>query len=347
VGTKGEIIRFAGARYVAVRVFALLFLLLAVAPGFVRAATDWDQFLRDHTHADGRVLDGAISHSEGQGVGMLLAVHFADRAAFDRMWQWTHRNLMVRDDGLLAWRWSEQKGVTDRNNATDGDLLVAWALVRAAERWNSSEYRTAGSSLARSVREKLVRSTPRGIVLLPGAEGFEKNGNVIVNLSYWIFPAFPDLARADPSPVWPELAESGRRLLAEVRFGRWGLPPDWLQVGKKLGLPQDREARFSYDAIRIPLYLMWSGAPEGTIRPFRSFWAYFRGAQFLPAWTRLNDDSVDSHDALKGVRAIAAAVDAYPALDKAQLPGSGPSEPYYSDALLMLTKVMLWERAGR
>lgn len=347
MGIKGEIIRFASTRHVAARVFALLFFLLAIAPGIARAAPDWDQFLRDHTQADGRVVDGAASHSEGQGIGMLLAVHYADRAAFDRIWNWTHRNLMVRDDGLLAWRWSEQKGVTDRNNATDGDLLVAWALIRAAERWNSSEYRSAGTSLARSVREKLVRSTPRGIVLLPGVEGFEKNGTLVVNLSYWIFPAFPELARADPSPVWPELAESGRRLLEEARFGRWGLPPDWLQVGEKLGLPQDREARFGYDAIRIPLYLMWSGAPEGTLRAYRAFWAYFRGAPFFPGWTRVDDDSVDSHDALKGVRAIAAAVNAYPALGKTQLPGSGPSEPYYSDALLMLTKVMLWERAGR
>jgi len=347
VATKGEIIRFNSARHVAARALALLALLLAFVTGSACAASDWEQYQRAHVQADGRVTDGAASHSEGQGIGMLLAEHYADRGAFDRIWNWTRRNLMVRDDGLLAWHWTPGKGVTDRNNATDGDLLVAWALVRAAQRWNSSEYRSAGTSLARSVREKLVRPTPRGPVLLPGAEGFEKNGVLVVNLSYWIFPAFPELARADPSPVWPQLAESGRRLLAEAQFGRWGLPPNWLQVGDRLALPPDRPALFGYDAIRIPLYLMWSGASEGTLKPFRAFWEYFRNAPFFPAWTRLDDDSVDSHDALKGVRAIAAAAEVYPMLEQAQLPASGSAEPYYSDALLMLTRVMLWERAGR
>jgi endoglucanase len=72
---------------------------------------------------------GRISHSEGQGFTMLFAVHYGDRAQFDRVWQWTKRNLQVRDDALLAWKW-EQGAVTDRNNASDADILVAWALAR-------------------------------------------------------------------------------------------------------------------------------------------------------------------------------------------------------------------------
>ena len=65
--------------------------MLACGPGAPKNA-DWDQFLRRHVHADGRVIDdgaGGVSHSEGQGIGMLLAVHFGDRATFDRLWKWT------------------------------------------------------------------------------------------------------------------------------------------------------------------------------------------------------------------------------------------------------------------
>jgi endoglucanase len=311
------------------------------------ASAEWEQFLRRHAQLDGRIIDGGASHSEGQGVGMLLAVHFKDRKTFDRIWQWTRQNLMVRDDGLLAWRWAPQVGVTDRNNATDGDILVAWALIRAAAQWNSNEYLAAGSSLARSVRETLTRGTRRGLVLLPGVEGFDQNGTLVLNLSYWVFPAFREFDRVERSPVWSELIQSGHRLLAEAKFGRWGLPPDWLRDGEKLSLLEDREARFGYDAIRIPLYLMWSRDAEETVKPFRSFWAYFRGASFLPTWTNLRDDSVDSHDALKGVRVIAAAVEVYPNLGQAQLPEMDGSQPYFSDALLLLTKMMLWERAGQ
>ena len=203
-------------------------------------SADWDHFLRRHVHADGRVIDdgsGGVSHSEGQGIGMLLAVHFGDRGTFDRLWQWTRKNLMVRDDGLIAWRWSPQTEVTDRNNATDGDVFVAWALMRAGARWDSKEYLDAGISLARAVREKLIRRTARGVVLLPGMEGFEKNGALVLNLSYWVFPAFAEFSRTEKSPVWAELIHTGNRLVAEARFGRWGLPPDWLRQDAGLSLP--------------------------------------------------------------------------------------------------------------
>ena len=57
----------------------------------------------------GRLVDtanGQISHSEGQGYGMLLAVAAGDRVSFERIWGWTRANLMVRGDELQAWRWS-------------------------------------------------------------------------------------------------------------------------------------------------------------------------------------------------------------------------------------------------
>jgi endoglucanase len=49
----------------------------------------------------GRVVDtakGLISHSEGQGYGLLLAVAAGDRSTFDRIWGWTRANLAVRKD---------------------------------------------------------------------------------------------------------------------------------------------------------------------------------------------------------------------------------------------------------
>ena len=143
------------------------------------------------------------------------------------------------------------------------------------------------------------------------------------------------------------MTQNGYSLLDEARYGRWGLPPDWLRQDAGLSLPDDREPRFGYDAVRIPLYLLWGGAERDAIQPFRSFWAYFAGASFLPGWTNLKDDSVGSHDALKGVRAIAVLVAASPNPGRAALPEMDESQPYYSDVLLLLVKMMLWERAGR
>jgi endoglucanase len=109
----------------------------AIAMPLVGALTDkaaWRDYKSRFISEQGRVIDtanGGISHSEGQGYGMLLAVAADDRAGFDALWGWTRANLMVRDDELIAWRWEPDKrpAVADMNDAADGDLLVAWALT--------------------------------------------------------------------------------------------------------------------------------------------------------------------------------------------------------------------------
>ena len=72
------------------------------------SADDWvaysDRFVQD----DGRVVDdanGGISHSEGQGYGLLLAFSAGDRATFERIWTFTLNELLIRSDGLAAWKW--------------------------------------------------------------------------------------------------------------------------------------------------------------------------------------------------------------------------------------------------
>lgn len=329
---------------------AIAGLLLALAAPAAVADADWTTFKDAFVAGDGRVIDtgqGRISHSEGQGFAMLLAVHHGDRAAFERLWQWTERNLLARDDGLLAWRWEPTRGVTDRNNASDGDLLVAWALLRAAERWQVDEHRAAARRIAQAVRAKLLRRTAHGLVLLPGLEGFEKPEGVTVNLSYWVFPALRDIGRADPAPEWDELAATGIAMLRYSYFGRWALPPDWLRLGERVAPADNFPPRFGYDAVRIPVYLIWSAREtDALLKPYRDFWSFFAGAPFLPAWTNLKDDGVDSHGAGPGIRAVAQAVRDFPHARAASLPALARDDGYYSAVLLLLCKAALRERAA-
>jgi len=92
--------------------------------------TVWARFKQNFVAPDGRVIDtgqDGISHSEGQGVAMLLAVHHGDRASFERIWQWTKANLQVREDNLLAWRWTPEAGISDKNNASETYWLRSWS----------------------------------------------------------------------------------------------------------------------------------------------------------------------------------------------------------------------------
>jgi len=327
--------------------FVLPVAAVLTGPAACASGSDWDTFKKVFIEG-GRVVDtgqGRISHSEGQGYGMLLAVAYDDRATFDRLWQWTQKNLMVRDDALLAWRWDPKGGVTDRNNAADGDILVAWALARAGEKWRSADYTAAAQRLALETRGKSLRKVAHGLVIVPGQEGFDKPDGMTINLSYWVFPAFRDLARVDPSPDWEEHARSGIAILGYSYFGRWRLPPDWLKLGEVVTPGGPPPERFGYDAVRIPLYLVWGGREtDALLKPYRDFWGHFeRAGSVQPAWTNLKDDSVDSGGATTGMKAVAQMV-REPQAKADSLPALDAGDSYYSAVLLLLAKTALRER---
>lgn len=256
--------------------------------GVLKAPELWAQYKSRFVTESGRVVDTAnngVSHSEGQGYGMLFAVAADDRAAFDRIWGWTRANLMVRDDQLLAWRWepNARPAVADMNDAADGDILVAWALLEAADQWKDVSYRIAARRVAVEVGRKLLLLGARdGPLLLPAVAGFAKEDRAdgpVLNLSYWVFPAFARLPRAAPEVDWAGLTQSGLALLRAAKFGPAGLPTDWvtLSEGARNSVqiaPANGFARvFSYDAIRIPLYMAMAGVGErANYAPFLNLW---------------------------------------------------------------------------
>ncbi|GJD50155.1 Minor endoglucanase Y [Methylobacterium crusticola] len=256
------------------------------APRLAGALTDagaWRAYRARFVSEAGRVVDsanGGISHSEGQGYGMLLAVAAGDRGTFERIWGWTRANLMVRGDALLAWRWEPDKrpAVADLNDASDGDVLVAWALVEAAEAWGDPGYRIAARRIAVDIGRRLVLfKTGKPPLLLPGLAGFsaeERADGPVVNLSYWVFPAFPRLALAAPEFDWARLTRSGLDLVLSARFGPARLPTEWISLKGDEPRPADGfPAQFSYNAIRIPLYLAWAGiGTPAHYAPFLALW---------------------------------------------------------------------------
>jgi endoglucanase len=323
-----------------------LWLMLAVAPALA-ADAGWTRFAERFIEASGRVVDTAnagISHSEGQGYGMLLAQANDDRATFDRLWNWTRVTLGVRGDALFAWKWTAQPTghVADRNNASDGDLLIAWALARAGEHWHDTGYTTAARAILRDLRRTMVVPSRWGPLLMPGEYGFEHQGRRVVNLSYWVFPAFDVAAQVDPDPVWAALKQSGLDLLEQARFGRWRLPPDWLAVAAdgQLSLADEMGRRYGYNAIRIPLYLRWAGlASPARWQGFEAFWHAFDAAPARPVTTDLGDDSVDADAA---PAAIAASIASLRQPQRVDLPVDALRD-YYPSALYLLTRIAIDE----
>ncbi|HTR16895.1 MAG TPA: glycosyl hydrolase family 8 [Acetobacteraceae bacterium] len=311
---------------------------------------NWDLFKRNFILPSGRVVDRGVSHTEGQGLGLLFAVAFDDRAVFEQIFAWTEATLRHGNDALHAWRYdpAAAEPVGDPNNATDGDLFIAGALLRAAERWGDPVHARTAHEIARDVLRLLVRKVGSWTVLLPGYAGFEGDRSVIINPSYYVFPMLDAMNAITPSPLWRRLTQDGLSLLGRARFGLWGLPPDWLEVARADGAVSPSAnwpARFSYDAVRVPLWLAWSGhAPELT-RSMNRFW--LDHATWQPAWVDLQTNMVADYPASAGMAAIRTLVAAR--LDPMQAPPApvlGEGDDYYSSALAMLARLAALETQG-
>jgi endoglucanase len=141
-------------------------------------SVEWRSYAARFIAPEGRVIDnanGGVSHSEGQGYGMLLAAKAGDAARFDALWRWTAHTLQIRKDGLLAWKWDPAaKAVTDTNNATDGDILVAWALLDARRPADRPRARAAAGRHGLRARGAGRRAGGQPIVL--GVPGLRRAG---------------------------------------------------------------------------------------------------------------------------------------------------------------------------
>lgn len=266
------------------------------------AAGAWLVYQHNFVTDEGRVVDnraGGISHSESQGYGMLIAESANDRQAFDQIWTWTRANLFVREDGLASWRWDPKQipAITDRNNATDGDLLIAWALMRAGQRWSEPDLQREARRISQAIAGRATLNTDHGLVLLPGVQGFgpkEQSDGPVVNMSYWIFPALAELGRLSDGFPARDLMESGIALLRDSRFGPARLPADWLSLSGPAPRPASGyPSQFGYDAIRVPLYLAWySRDYPDILEIFASHWKQYGSASMsvveLATATRLS-----------------------------------------------------------
>jgi endoglucanase len=290
----------------------LIFLGMSVtALGGSAAAMDWTSYQQVFVASDGRVLDpsqNSISHSEGQGYGLLLALMNEDRPAFERILKWTMDNLQVRRDALLAWSWGRRPNgawnVIDYNNASDGDILTAFALLKAAQRWGHAAHREAALRLIRDIRIQLAVAVRDYQLIAPAYFGFNGEAGHVFNTGYLVLPAFADFARVDDEIFWKRVLTDSRRLLQRGVFSRFQLPADWvaLQDGQ-VTVDRTRSPFFGYEAIRVPLYLSWQGSGE-RLAVFANYLQFVENAGYLPLRVNLVEETVSADEAPAGFYAV-------------------------------------------
>lgn len=309
-------------------------------------------FLDAWVDDDGRVVrrdQGSDTVSEGQAYGLLIAVGADDEERFASIWQWTEANLL-RDDGLLAWRWQDGS-VVDDQPASDADLDAARALILAGDRFDRPDFTAAGRELGSSLLDTMTAETPLGRVLLPGL--WARGGpDYFYNPSYASPAAFAVLGEATGDPRWGEL-EAGSLAVTDALLALSPLPPDWAQItatGTVNPMPgaggTGDDVRYSYDAARLPIRYAESCRPEDRRAAAALLRPLSRGQQLATALdlggTALNPDE---HPIGYLARAAAASAsgDQQPARDDIQRAVDLGQEfgTYYGAAWTALGRLML------
>ncbi|MGK6314128.1 glycosyl hydrolase family 8 [Neorhizobium sp. DT-125] len=252
---------------IAMLVLAGFFSAAAAAQEPYVSAEFWSAYKAKFLNESGRIVDNAngdISHSEGQGYGLLLAFLADKPADFEQIWSFTRTELLIRDDGLAVWKWdpAATPHVTDSNNATDGDILIAYALALAGSSWRRLDYVEAAARIANSLLSNTIVEAGGRTVLLPAVKGFgagEREDAPVVNPSYWIFEALPVMNLLAPSDEWTKLSNDGLALLQTLQFGPRKLPAEWVSLAQQPKPAAGFTREFGYNALRIPLYLIRAG----------------------------------------------------------------------------------------
>ncbi|MCA2013455.1 glycosyl hydrolase family 5 [Cereibacter sphaeroides] len=314
------------------------------------AAPVWAAWKEAYLQPDGRVVDGVqnnASHSEGQGYGALLATEFGDEEAFTRIVSWTESTLAIRGDGLLAWRYLPEQSnpVPDLNNASDGDLFYAWAMVRASQRFANRTYLQRAQQIAAALADHCIvpsRADAAEMIFLPAAQGFVHEDRVVFNPSYIMPLAMREVASATGVIELAQTAQHAEGIL--LRLADAGPVPDWIEVTAQGMTPANGFSNDAgYEAMRVPLYLVWSGLnrhPAVT----QMMRVYDRTVQpGVPVPTRIDPASGSVLEASNdpGYRALAALVSCAGTTGAvgSDMPAFDPRQPYYPATLQMFAMI--------
>lgn len=248
---------------------------------------DWTRFKAGFLSDDGRVIDHSESDqrtvSEGQAYALMFALVANDRAAFDKVLDWTVNNLAKGDltAHLPAWLWGRkddgQWGVLDTNPASDADMWIAYALGEAGRLWKERRYFALGALLARRIAAEETDFVPGlGRTLLPAPVGFHPAKDLWrLNPSYVPMQVVRRLAGLFPDSGWGQLITSSLKQIT-LTAPPLGFAPEWAiyRAGRGFEIDPETKGEGSYNAIRVYL---WAGMLAPGSDDFRALAHSFGG----------------------------------------------------------------------
>ena len=143
------------------------------------------------------------------------------------------------------------------------------------------------------------------MILLPGYYGFSSPKSVILNPSYFVYPAFEKFAKIDDPKFWQTLTTHCVELTSELLPTSMELPCDWICLDETgLKIDETRSENFGYEAIRIPLYMAMSNGHKNDLGRFSKYLSFYKTIGMLPNVVDLVDNQISMFTAPAGFYAV-------------------------------------------
>lgn len=214
--------------------------------------------------------------SEAQGYGMVITTlaaekGFATQDDFNALYTYYTHYQIGKGNHLMQWRQSQTKNKWQSDslhNATDGDLDIAYSLIKASKLWPKSkhDYANAARNLLADIKQYNYNATT-GFLTVGDWATVDQKASTILRPSD-IMPAyFSDFYHFTKDPFWDELNTRGIELLQILsKQTKTGLMPDfaWIKTDNTLipakpnQINNQFDGDYSANACRIPLRLMQS-----------------------------------------------------------------------------------------
>jgi len=281
----------------------------------------WSEYKTDFIAKDGRVIDrvnGAVTHSEGIGYAMYFAIRSNDLETFKRINNWYKNNLKKNEYGLVSWKWGKDKDgswhVLDTNNASDGDLWIAYDNLLMYEITKELSYKNDALLIMKSIKKQLIVKYDESLYLLPGKLGFNTKDSLEINLSYYLFFIFDKFKEYDSDEIWTQVKNDGVALLYKSRFTSLSLNADWIKIDKHNGkISTSKTNSFGYDALRIPFNILKSDIQNKAklLEPYKNYVDSMKKVSSIFGVTDLKDGRISLYSYSYGHLSVYNMIDKY------------------------------------
>lgn len=224
--------------------------------------------------------------SESQGYGMLITAvsKNATLKDFNSLYNYYSANKRPNTQ-LMAWQQSNSNGsiTSDPNNATDGDIFIAEALIQAAKRWpsESKTYLNQSKNILNDILTYNLNSDLNILTVSTWVSPQTKEWSVFRSSD--VVPSFfDDFLTISSNPKWASIKTSMLKYMLDVASTHKGLVSDFITVNteNKKGTPTNYDVMgdtnsndFAYNAIRVPLMLSMgdTSSSKELLNPLLSF----------------------------------------------------------------------------